>query len=206
MLTSGEYIYSPDDLLFFPNTENKPIDEVKQINAAYSEGEQNYKLKNVPSALGTSLFSLMDKCFVQKDGDYTLYDYGDGKIISTGDIYGDDADYIYIKLNDTDTRVSYAFYDDIDNSRDDVSGISEYFYNRYLNKGKEAVLIWGDRDGYSHSYSCAFNNGELLIPLGLDSKWLFDTHNELYIEVNDNGGSAKCEIKDLRFLKLREVK
>ncbi len=205
LLTSGEYVYSEKDKMFHPNT-NMPAEEVRHINEAFSAGERTYSFDSVAAALGMSMPSLAENCFEQKNIQFGVYAYGGGKMIETEDIYGDTADFLYIRFADTDKKYVYSFYNDPYTQYANINGISKYLYKKYENKDKTAAFLWIDEDGSQHIYNCAFAGGELLIPLGLDAKWLFGTHNAVYTEVFENGVSVPTEIEDIKFLKLREVK
>ncbi|SDH59448.1 hypothetical protein SAMN05421493_10272 [Pseudobutyrivibrio sp. 49] len=207
LMTSGEYVWSPERAVFIPNTNGLSVDEVQQINKSISTVPDDFDIGLHPNSFGESLDSL-EFILTELDAKYGS-EIDDGNLVLSFDrtIFGDQADYIYLDFEDITDGEYYSYY-----SGDEVGEIKSIFQQMLLkrkyNKGMAVVVEWQDDNQEPHRMRCEMNEGKLLIPLGSGAKWLLHSHDNLSIWVEQDGekiAEPLESLSEIRLLKLREV-
>jgi hypothetical protein len=100
---------------------------------------------------------------------------------------GTDADYIYIEF-ETDAKIKNKYFEAWD--------FTQYGINFYYK-----------HNGQWNGYALPYGDGRLLLPIGDDSRWLFEYIEEIAVEL-DKGFSpeTKSKLKKLELLKLKRYR
>lgn len=188
LVTSGEYIWSPNSWRFEPNDGSVPKEDILLQNQTIGLSPDGVSLGRTASSWGLSMDTLQD-IFLEPHVDYALTELADLKQIDFSvPIDGDDADFIYLEFANMD-----ASYDNIlFNLSDSIVQVEETpcmkgLLKKDYNRGQTVVISWKGEDKAAHSIHCFMGQGKLLIPLGGASGWLLNSHSELNIRVvNEN--------------------
>lgn len=208
LLTSGEYIWSEQNLRFEPNDGSVPLDEILMQNKNMEIAVDGGFLGRTAGSWGLSMDRLKS-IFSNPEIAYTLINT-DNTVQAklTKGIDGDEVDFVYLEFAEMDNNYEYILFD----GEAVVQDTDKYPFLKYLakkdyNRDLTVVVSWTDEAGNSRSMNCAMGQGKLLIPLGGGRGWLLNKHSEISINViNQNGETvAVPDISNLEFLKLREV-
>lgn len=206
LMTSGYYSYSRELGMFVPNDEKKDIEDVIYENGNAGSQREVLDIGNFAASLGTSLDTLMPN-FTDVTPYISLEMVGDFAGIQFEDeIFGNDADFLYIKLANDDTEPLYALYNTsggFSYKQENLSGKS--WMKKIYNAGKKVLIGWsvGDKDYF---ICCNVNNGELLIPLGAGTDWLLYDHDCVWVTFENSEPDVKApQIESVKMLKLREI-
>ncbi len=205
---SGNYVWSKDKNVFEPNTEGLDAETVRKINL----GCKPEKIYGIPglaaSELGSSMYALLGSCFDQNDVPCAVYDTQEGSYVSfEKEVLGTDADFLYLNLA-AEKNYYYGY------TRDDIWQFGgadsdmghDIAYKKVFNPIKMVKVSWQGADGEIHTCDYSLGRGELLMPLGSDIDWMLNGHKEIFISLHDeNGSPMKCDIRDMRLLKLRDI-
>ena len=216
LLTSGNYIYSPDTKEFIPNTKyskGEVLSANKKFNISESYDKTNILITNffevLPNALGKSISSL-GSIFSNVNTDHSSNIHDNYVSIEfPQNIEGYSSDFLYIELADDLKDLSYTLWTGIGKARYyfdyDISW-RKYFTRKEYNPDKRIVVSWSDEEGKTYEISAELGNGRLLMPLGAGDGWLLNKHKFINLSiVKDNKNIEFPQIKKLEFLKLKEV-
>ncbi|MHC6202921.1 hypothetical protein ACYULU_06985 [Breznakiellaceae bacterium SP9] len=185
-----------------------PIEDLKQI---YGEDYAPKDIRAswdadiglVSNSFGRSIDTLRD-LFTDYDADYTVSADGldiqsDGiyKVISDAprltyefneNIYGDDADFVYIEFN---------------RNKDSKRNLKNYIRSFFVRDEKNLSVKWKTSDGYpTPTITCRYGReGKLLIPLGSMTSWLLSENKSITFQFDLPVGDT-IELKKIEFLKL----
>ncbi len=211
LVTSGDYIFDNDVRLFLPNDGSISREEIlaqnKNINLNLSTEADD--VGDVAGAFGKSMDSL-EPIFTQKDIAYDLSG-GDASIHVdfAKEFDGDEADFMYIEFEDVPQTYDYAIYQNHDPIIQNQynNSIGRFLMKRIYNDGMDVTVSWTNEAGEVISSTASIDQGKLLMPLGAARGWLLNTHSQLVITASqDETAISVPKIKEIRMLKLREVK
>lgn len=207
LMTSGEYYWDAGTETFMPNNGKYTLGEVNALNNGYESENTYYYMGKNASSWGNSMDSL-EEIFTEPELEYET-SYADGKVnVSfSQELYGNDADFIYLEFDGMDQNYDYTLFGYSYEVSQAADGLCKYFMHKSYNTGMTVKASWTDDDGNSYSVDCTMGEGKLLIPLGAGSKWLLNKHDSLTLTVYQDRAQIELPtISDLRFLKLREAR
>lgn len=210
LVTSGDYIFDNDLRLFIPNDGSVSKEEIlkqnKNISLNLSTEAEN--IGDVAGAFGKSMESL-ESIFTQKDISYELSEGADSVHVNFAEEFdGDEADFMYIELEDVPDTYDYAIYQYHDPVIQNQynSSIGRFLMKRIYNDGMDVTVSWTNEAGEVISSTASIDQGKLLMPLGAARGWLLNSHSEVAITASQNDEAVSLpEIKNIKLLKLREV-
>jgi hypothetical protein len=209
LVTSGDYVWSDENRLFFPNDGSVSREEILENNRTINLSKEDDELGRVAGSWGSSIETL-ENIFTEIDLGYTST-LEDNRIRLDFDrtIDGDEADFIYLEFPVDKSDVSYVLFEY--NNEKTLENVEETPLLKKLakqdyNTGKIVTVIWNDETGAEHRIHCNMDEGKLLIPLGAGRGWLLNRHSDIKIQMTeDNEIVVPLEPENIRFLKLREV-
>ncbi|MCR5249873.1 MAG: hypothetical protein K6E50_04640 [Lachnospiraceae bacterium] len=205
LLASGEYAWDAETAKFLPHGGDP--EEARERNKAAGIAAEERELGLTPSSWGLSMESL-NGIFTEAQAAYSLGQGADGAEILFGEsLDGDDADFLYLALDDIGETYDYILVDHLfDAVQEDVTPFAARLMRKNRNPGRTITLSWQDDAGEEHCMHCDLGQGRLLIPLGSGAGWLLNSHAQIRITAEDSGEAAAMPaIGELRLLKLREV-
>ena len=207
LLTSSEYVFSPDIECFVPN-ENFSNAEIKSYhNSSISFGITD-EIGKIANSLGLSMSSL-EEIFTEKNLEYELLRKNNGIHVKfTEKVNGDEADFMYITFPEMNKSFEYALFYSNAQTQKKYNKYAKYLMRKDYNPGLQVKVSWSDDHEEIHDIVCDMGEGKLLIPLGAGVKWLLHGHDYLDIQILENGEEVNIPtlpLPSFRFLKLREV-
>lgn len=203
IMTSGYYSYSAEKKMFLPNEEVVDADELAIVNAQAGIQKEVFDVGNHAASLGLSMKSL-EKIFDEVPVQIYL-DEVDGYqgVFFDREIWGDDADFLYIKLAGLNSEPSYALYNTSKGFQiqEDLK-LARPFMRKVYNPNQKLMVGW-TVNNQDYFIKCNVSQGELLIPLGAGANWLLNNHDCIWLVGEEM--SQKIQIEEIRLLKLREV-
>lgn len=198
LLTTDEYVYDENYEAFLP------VELFQKIYGDNANPTDKRKISlyttdvgRVSNSLGKSLTTLekimnrVDTNLTQKNTKLTVndkqhtYEY---EITSEKNIYGLDADFMYIEFD-----INGNIYDNEES--DFIKKTTKQNYN----DGIYVVVSWGE--GTENSLLSIMGNGKLLIPLGTNVNWLLNEHDNITITIQNV--DKEISIKNIEFYKLQ---
>ncbi|SHJ49139.1 hypothetical protein [Pseudobutyrivibrio xylanivorans] len=210
LLTSGDYIFDNNARLFIPNAGQLSQEEVLANNKNISL-PLDYQGENIGKESGSFGKSIetLSKIFTENQTGYEMSDEGNSVSIQFAEpINGNDADFAYIEFESLPNDVQYILYDFHNPLVQDAEsfGPLKGLLKRQYNSGMKVVVSWINDNGEECSQSCEMDEGKLLLPLGSRRGWLLNTISDITIKVMQDDKEIEVpEIKEIKFLKLREV-
>ena len=210
LLTSGDYVWSNESRLFFPNDGSVSREEILANNKTINLSKEDDELGRVAGSWGSSMETLESiftdvqlSCSLVPEDNIARLDF-------ERTIDGDEADFLYLEFPEYKEDVSYillGYSDDTVLENVEDHPLLKKLAKKDYNRGEIVSIIWSDEEGAMHRMHCNIDEGKLLIPLGAGRGWLLNGHSEIRIQLTkDNEIVALPEIMNVRFLKLREVK
>ncbi len=216
MLTSGKYVWSKDIGVFVPNKDNISAEESARMYLTGKQHDTHTALvENMASAMGDSMGALAD-IFTKYETAFDMAASENGAdIVFEKEVYGDDADFLYVEALPEKNNVSYKILKGNDN---DVTAsididphevpFAKHFAAKFYNDDKFLSVKWTGSDEKEHEMTCRLGKGRLLLPLGADPDWLLNKHGQISVSVLEqakDGGKANVTLENITFLKLREI-
>ena len=206
LITSGEYVWNPENREFRPNTglftHNEIIEQHKNIDIAWNDMD----LGKTAASWGSSMDSL-EHLFSEPGILYNKRLEENGIIIDFQEsLDGYSADFIYLEFNGMENDYEYTLYNLNGETVQEDYWIGKYLMKKNYNPDLTVQIGWKDDAGEIHTMNCKMSKGKLLLPVGAGLKWLFNQHSYISISVFQNGVQIPVpEISDIRLLKLREA-
>lgn len=207
LLCSGEYAWSEEKGKFCPKPEGMTEEEALSANRKAALGEEERELWLTPSSWGLSMESL-EGIFMELPVSLNAAGAdGETELRFDRKLKGEDADFLYLALDDSGDSYHYILVDQIFNAvQPDPSKAAAALMKRVNNPDVRLWLSWTDDEGSEHSMKCDLGRGKLLLPLGSGSGWLLNSHDGLKITMEKDGEALPLPaIREMRLLKLREV-
>ena len=194
LYTTDDYVYDDTYEAFLPVELFKKIHGENAVPASKDEAElRTITSGRVASSLGSSINTLqniLDEYEITEqinegklDGNKSTYTY---KVVLPESIVGDVADMIYVDF-------------DVDGWIHGSGGNSPLSKQNY-NSDIQVVIKWGD--GEEEYMVSEMGRGDLLIPVGANSKWLTNKHSSFKIEITNVNEPVK--INDIKFYQLQK--
>jgi len=203
LTTSGKYIWSDEDRLFHPVT-NESLEEIIIANSNVIAEGSSWGAGNYSAALGNSIEDLSEVISPANAG-YTVRTEGDDYILEFDTTTNPNTlDFLYLDLDvetdDYDTFV-YGKDDHVANNK-----IEDMLMKHNYNSSKVVMLEWQGNDGVTYSLGSSVQHGKLLIPLGGGIKWLNNYHANLRIYCLDDYEKIQMpQINEMQFYSLRDI-
>lgn len=207
ILNSGEYVYSEEKGVFIPNKSDLTKEQVKEKNKNNPLAIENYDFGKNGNSFGESIEALKD-IYTVKNFNYNLSIQGNKMNLKFDEeLEGNEADFIYITLGETNIEPSYYMYNNnMEYIEEDSEKIKTKLMQKVYNFDTTIVIHWLDDAGKNHQMSCDLGKGNCLIPLGIGKGWLLNNHDENSIEIKCKDKSTVIpKLESIDFLKLREV-
>ncbi len=207
LMTSGEYVWNEERGRFEPNDEGLDYESVVALNQNSLTAIEGRDLVGCPDSLGSSMETLME-IFDTVDVAYSVASEDTSYRLELNEnLYGEDADYLYLEF-ETDPEdvasVTYNYATAIE--QENASDLLQKLTHTVNSPDQYVTVTYLDEDQNTHTLNAKMGDGKLLISLGSGNRWLLDSHMELYINVKKNDILIEIpSIKDVKFLKLREV-
>lgn len=209
LISSGEYVWSPENGRFLPNDAGVPREEILEQNKYITLSQDGAGLGRTPGSWGASMDSLR-KIFTKADVEHSIQTESNmADIYFTNEVNGSDADFVYVEFEGMDKNFDYTLFNLGDVIVQDTQNLKfgKYLMKKDYNRNLTVVINWMGEDGNTYGMNCAMSHGKLLLPLGGCRCWLLNNHSGLRVTVlNEHGESvAVPHINTIEFLKLREV-
>ena len=214
LVSSGEYVWTPERNSFLPN-ENLSFDEARKLNKKCPLFYENYWLGNSSGVLGLSFKSLKKifkerkRAFSQKSEENIL------KLNFAESFEGHDMDFVYIEfeggdstsvINEFNMSGEHEVKLNDEREKKEYEVISKLFLKKKFNADKVIQISFYDEDGKSHCVNADYNEGKLLVNLGVGVKYLLEKHDKVEISVLQNGVQMELPaVKEIKFLKCRQI-
>ncbi len=208
VLTSGDYVYQPENGTFFPADGTLTNAEIKNQNKQYHfidgatakiiDPPKETDLNALSAAWGASFDSLKG-LFEQPSIEYQLTqnDHSINITFPEG-LEGETADFLYLEFDDSNFTELLT--------STEAGALSKYFFRAIKNPNQLVHLSYADDDGEEYSISCQLLSGKLLIPLGGGTHWLLHCHASISLQLTDaDTNLALPKIEKLEFLQLRDL-
>lgn len=206
ILTSGKYYWNKTIGCFSYVEDNTNNEKVLMYNKQAELGTVERDYGKVLSELGNSEQDL-SKIFSLCNFAYNLKFENDNCIVEFSEKQnGNSVDFVYVEfdINKIETKYYlYSLYNEVEYN--DV-GLYRYFMKKNYNPGQKIRYEWFDDNGRSYWSICDIRQGKILFPLGSGKNWLLNNHKKIIFSKFNDGKFAKMpKIKNIKFLKLREV-
>ncbi len=214
LLLSGEYVWSIEKGLFYPNTDCLTIDEIYLRHKNVSLAPDGRDLGRACTSWGSSMDTLA-KIFQSSSAEVCVINEElSSKLQFSESVKGEDADFVYLEFDGMDQdytdilfNVSAGKVSEIELQEEKKSWFNKNLMKRDYNRGTVVTVFWNDDSGNSHCLNCSMGRGKLLIPLGSSCNWLLNNHENLTITVKKGDEELPVPpITNAELLKIREMK
>ena len=207
LLASGEYYWDEEQWEFIPNNGIYSKDEIIRQNKNNGIASWDMDLAKTASSWGSSMDSLED-LFTDPGIEFDMRLEGNTTIVDFPDSFdGDEADFVYLEFPNMESNFEYTLFNLNGEITQEGSLLGKYLMKKNYNPDMTVHIGWQDENGEFHSMIGKMSKGKLLFPVGAGSKWLFNQHSYISIQVyQDDQEIPTPEISNIRFLKIREVK
>lgn len=207
LLTSGEYIWSPERLEFIPNDGEYTKEQTRNANLNAGITRDGFDVGKSASSLGLS-YSSIQNVMTKVDIGYTVEKSGNGAdIFFSFPFHGDSADYMYVEFVNMANNYQYIMFNLSGSSEQEKGILAKYLMKKNYNPGMQVHIIWFDDKGDSHNMICTMSEGKLLIPLGAGNQWLLNEHASMRLVVMQDGQEIEMPAIDkIEYWKLQEIK
>ena len=207
LVSKSEYVWSEETGKFAPKPEGMTAEDVYAANKKAALTEEERELWLTPSSWGLSMESLRGILTELPAQEHSEEGEGETLLGFGQRVKGEDADFLYLKLDGSGDPYHYILVDNIfDAVQPDPSAFSAALMKKVYNPGVKLYLSWTDDEGNGHSMKCDYGRGELLIPLGSGSGWLMNSHDGVTLSMEKDGETLPLPaVTEARLYKLREV-
>lgn len=207
LINSGEYVWNSETRAFYPNDGSVTVQEITEQNQYINLADDGAGMGKTSGSWGKSMDTLQE-IFSNPTIEYNVTNNGTSASIDFEQLYGNDADFMYIEFADQNQQYDYTLFNHSGSFIQDpeTNKIFKKLMKKNYNKDITIFFSWIDDSNNSHSINCAMDEGKLLVPLGGCSGWLLNDHSNITITVMQGEEVLSVpEITDVEMLKLREV-
>lgn len=206
LMASGEYRWNPQMGCFEKAGSDISAEQVLMDNQAADIQGNYYGIGRTAGSWGLSMESLSE-IFTDPGIKYSLSSsQGVREVVFDAPLDGDDADFMYIEFADMDRNYEYILFDHKNDTIQKEDPLANPLMKKDYNRGMTVAVSWTGDGGEVDTMECSMCQGKLLIPIGAGRDWLLHEHEKLEVSVLQDGEKIEMpEIREVRFLKLREI-